>query len=148
MQDQFYTYNMFAAMAWYARDCIMNKLSAKNALKDVEGKEWASDDFIKRFDNMVTHHDMWSLQGKYTECLMVATGYGTAHVDPLKFVNGIDKTFKDWDDLKHVNIMSYRDHAHASLVTGTMSPKPSADKTWLNNKWEDDIDFYKNMHKA
>lgn len=147
MQDQFYTYNMFAAMAWYARDCIMGKMDTKTALKDTEGKEWNDAEFIKLFENMVTDNDMFSMQGKYTEVLMKATGYGCAHVDPLKFVVGINKTFDDWEHNKHINIMSYRDHAHASLVTGTMSPKPIVSKTWINNQWEDDVEFFKNMHK-
>jgi trimethylamine monooxygenase len=134
-------------MAWYARDLIMGKLSTKNAMKDTEGKEWSDADFNKFFENMVTVNEMFRLQGKYTECMMQATGYGMAQVDPLKFTDGINKTFDDWAALKLNNIMSYRDHAHASLVTGTMSPKPNADKVWLNNKWEDDIEFYKNMHK-
>jgi len=97
---------------------------------------------------MVTDADSYGLQGKYTECLMEATGYGKATVNPKEFVAGINKTFDDWEELKHNNIMNYRDHAHASLVTGTMSPKPAAGTSWLGNKWEDDIAFYKNMHKA
>jgi len=97
---------------------------------------------------MVTDADSYGLQGKFTECLMEATGYGKAVVNPKEFVAGINKTFDDWEELKHNNIMNYRDHAHASLVTGTMSPMPAAGTSWLENKWEDDIAFYKNMHKA
>lgn len=147
MQDQYYTYNMFAGMAYYARDCILGKLSTATPLKDSDGKEWSDAAFVQLFKDMATDADMYGLQGKFTECLMEVTGYGKDAVNPKAFTAGINKTFDDWEELKHHNIMNYRDHAHASLVTGTMSPKPSADKAWLNNKWEDDIEFYKNMHK-
>lgn len=78
---------------------------------------------------------------------MNVTGYGKDHVDPLKFVEGINKTFDDWEDLKHADIMTYRNYAHASLVTGTMSPKPAESKSWLSNKWEDDVKFFMSLHK-
>lgn len=79
---------------------------------------------------------------------MNVTGYGKEHVDPLKFVDGINKTFDDWEELKHANIMTYRNHGHASLVTGNMSPKPHESKDWVSNKQQDDVAFFKNLHKA
>jgi trimethylamine monooxygenase len=87
------------------------------------------------------------LQGKYSECLMEATGYGKENVNPRDFTLGINKTFQAWEAQKKQDIMSFRDHSYASLVTGTMSPKPSSDATWLANKWDDDIAFYLQMHK-
>jgi len=78
---------------------------------------------------------------------MNATGYGKKAVDPLKFVHGINQTFEDWELMKHKNIMGYRNYAHKSLVTQTMSPMPGHNKSWIQNKWQDDLAFYKNMHK-
>jgi len=46
MQDQFYTFNMFAGMAHYARDLIMGKLNVAAPLKDSDGKEFTDADFV------------------------------------------------------------------------------------------------------
>ena len=143
MQDQFYTYNMFAAMGWFARDVIMGKIDAKAPLKDSDGKTWSDEDFINFFNNISTDRHAYELQGKLTECLMEATGYGKDAINPKKFVEGINKTFDDWEELKHHDIMGYRNNAHASLITGTMSPKPKS--SWLDNKWEDDVEFFLNL---
>jgi len=56
---------------------------------------------------------------------MKITGYGQGCVKPDKFTEGINKIFDDWENLKHDDIMTYRNHSHASVVTGTMSPKPA-----------------------
>lgn len=147
MEDQFYTYNMFAAKSWWVRDVIMGRIDRNAPLKDSAGKEWTDSDFVSLFDNLTTDRSCYELQGKVTECWMVVTGYAKADVDAGKFIDGINKAFDDWEDLKHKDIMTYRNFAHASLVTNNMSPVPAANKDWLSNKWEDDIDFYKNLHK-
>lgn len=131
---------MFAAQAWYVRDVIMGKCDPKKPLKDSDGKDWSDEAFIEFFNNISTDRHAYELQGKYTECLMEATGYGKDAINPGKFVEGINKTFDDWEDLKHNDIMNYRNGVHASLVTGTMSPKPKT--SWLENKWEDDVEFF------
>lgn len=74
---------------------------------------------------------------------MEATGYGKEHCNPAKFVEGINKTFDDWEDLKHHDIMSYRNGVHASLITGIKSPVPK--QSWLESKWDDSLEFYMNL---
>merc|ERR1712226_1773050 len=89
MQDQFYTYNMFAAQAWYVRDVIMGKIDVKLPLKDCAGKEYKDEDFIHLLKAMTTDRHSYELQGLYTECLMNMTGYGADVINPKKFVDGI-----------------------------------------------------------
>jgi len=136
---------MFAAMAWYVRDIITGKIDPKAPLKDCAGKEWKDEDFIHLLNTMKTDRDSYEIQGKYTECLMDMTGYGKSVINPAKFCEGINKTFDDWEELKHHDIMGYRNNSHASLITGNMAPKPKTN--WLDNKWDDSIEFFKNLHK-
>ena len=61
------------------------------------------------------------MQGKYVECLMLATGYGS-EVKASDFIEGINQVFLDWEHLKVKDIMGYRNYAHKSLVTGNEAP--------------------------
>ena len=119
---------------------ILGKVDPKVPLKDSEGKEFTDAAFMELHKNVTTDRLGYELQGKYTECLMEATGYGKSAVSPGKFVDGINKVFDDWEELKHHDIMSYRNGVHASLVTGNVSPKPK--QSWLDSKWEDSVEFY------
>jgi hypothetical protein len=78
---------------------------------------------------------------------MVMTGYGTDHVRPDKFVEGINKVFDEWIAVKGRDVFTYRSYGHASPVTGTVSPRPAENRDWLSNKWENGVQFYKDMHK-
>jgi trimethylamine monooxygenase len=85
------------------------------------------------------------MQGKYVECLMLATGYGS-EVKASDFIEGINQVFLDWEHLKVKDIMGYRNYAHKSLVTGNEAPKPHASKNWVDNTSDDSIEFFKTMH--
>lgn len=147
MQDQFYTYNFFASQSWYVRDIIMGKTDASKPLKDTAGKVWTQSDFDAAFDAIAVDEDAIKHQGKYSEVLMVHTGYGKDNVDAGKFTGGINNTLVEWEHLKEKDIMGYRNYAHASLITGKMAPKPTANKDWLSNKKDDGVEFFKNLHK-
>jgi trimethylamine monooxygenase len=113
MQDQFYTFNMFDAQAWYARDVMMGRIAlpdSKEAM-DRDSKAWR-----EREEKLETDEDMIWFQGDYTQELIDATDY------PSFDIEGVNKTFMEWEHHKHEDIMGFRNHSYRSLMTGTMAP--------------------------
>ncbi len=112
MQDQFYTFNMFDAQAWFARDVIMGRLKLPSAEAMAEhGAKWrAREETLEDAEQMI-----W-FQGDYTRELMEQTDY------PGFDVEAVNQTFMEWEHHKVENIMTFRDHAYRSLMTGTMAP--------------------------
>ncbi len=113
MQDQWFTFNMFDAQAWWVRDAIMGriKLAADKAamLKDVANRV-ACEDAGK------DAHDAIHYQGDYVKELIAETDYPPFDVD------GACEAFFEWKDHKSKNIMTFRDNAYKSVITGTMAP--------------------------
>jgi trimethylamine monooxygenase len=112
MQDQFYTFNMFDAQAWYARDVIMGRIklpSQKNMRK--HSRAWR-----RREEKLADAEQMIWFQGDYVKELLTATDY------PSFDVEGVNQTFMEWEHHKMDNIMGYRDHNYRSLMTGNMAP--------------------------
>lgn len=147
MEDSFYTNNMFAAKAWFVRDIVLGRLDRNMPLRDTEGREWTHEDFVMMLSIKTTDKGLYELQGKVTECFMVTTGYGTEHVVPEQFVEGINNVFDEWIARKGKEILTYRNHAHRSAVTGNLAPVPGPKKDWMSNKWHSDIDFYRTLHR-
>ena len=113
MQDQWFTFNMFDAQAWWVRDVMMGKIdipSDKAALMaDVaerEAREEASDD---------TKYAI-KYQGDYVKELIAETDYPSFDVD------GACEAFYEWKKHKSINIMTFRDNAYKSVITGTIAP--------------------------
>ena len=111
MQDQYYTFTMFDAQAWYARDVIMGKIelpSKADMQKDAsawQDREEALQDPLEEID----------FQTDYCKDLCEGLDYG------LDFDMACEN-FKNWEHHKEHNILSYRDEAHPSPVTGSDSP--------------------------
>ena len=120
MQDQFYTFTMFDAQAWYVRDIILGRLT----LPDSSEMQKDSDRWLAREEKLVTDHDQIYFQGDYVEELVAATDYPNL---PIKAIN---ETFEEWEHLKAKSFMGYRDNAHKSLLTGTMGAMPN--KLWVD----------------
>ena len=112
MQDQFYTFNMFDAQAWWARDVIMGKIPQAS---DAEMKAH-SDKWLAREATLETDEDMIWFQGDYVQELISQTDYPTFDVE------GVNQAFMVWEHNKHDDIMGFRDKAHASLMTKSQSP--------------------------
>ncbi|TJV65323.1 MAG: NAD(P)/FAD-dependent oxidoreductase, partial [Mesorhizobium sp.] len=112
MQDQFYTFNMFDAQAWFARDVIMGRIKLPSAEAMAEhGRKWrAREETLEDAEQMI-----W-FQGDYTRELMEQTDY------PGFDVEAVNQTFMEWEHHKVENIMTFRDNAYRSLMTGTMAP--------------------------
>ena len=112
MQDQWYTFNMFDAQAWYARDLILGRIELpsfeemQSHTKELHERETAQDDAAYAID----------FQGEYTQMLIDETDY------PDFDIKGVNRTFMDWKHNKKDDIMGFRDKSHASLMTGTQSP--------------------------
>ncbi len=112
MQDQFYTFNMFDAQAWYARDVIMGRIELP-AKADMQKH---SDAWEAREQTLVSNEDMIWFQGDYTQALIDLTDY------PCFDVEGVNKTFMEWEHHKHKDILKFRDNSYRSLITGNMQP--------------------------
>ena len=113
MQDQFYTFNMFDAQAWYARDVILGRIK----LPKLEEMKKHSRRWRKREEKLENAEQMIWFQGDYVKELIEATDY------PSFDVEAVNKTFMEWEHHKMENIMGFRDNAYRSLMTGTMSPR-------------------------
>ncbi len=123
MQDQWFTFNMFDAQAWWARDVIMGRIDVPDTTAmeaDVEARKSAEaaleDDY----------GCIW-YQGDYTKELIEETDYPTFDVE------GACQAFKAWKGHKKANIMTFRDNAYQSVITGTMAPMH-------HTEWKDALD--------
>ncbi len=112
MQDQFYTFNMFDAQAWYARDVIMGKIEAPS----YEEMTRHSAKWRAREETLQDDEQMIWFQGDYTKELIDETDYPTFDVE------GVNKTFMQWEHHKHDDIMGFRNNAYRSLMTGNKQP--------------------------
>ena len=114
MQDQWFTFNMFDAQAWWARDAIMGKIdlskvSKEEMLADVkerEEREEADDD---------TKYAI-KYQAEYVKELVAETDYPSFDID------GACEAFFEWKKHKAKDIMGFRNNSYKSVITGTMAP--------------------------
>ena len=112
MQDQWFTFNMFDAQAWWVRDVILGQIA-------LPGKAALVADVAARIageDAGQDAHDAIHYQGDYVKELIAETDYPTFDVD------GACEAFFAWKQHKKDGIMTFRDHAYRSVITGTMAP--------------------------
>jgi trimethylamine monooxygenase len=123
MQDQWFTFNMFDAQAWYARDVIMGRIALPSQ------PEMHEDIDRNRAEEDAGEDDYAAIkfQGKYTMDLMAKTDY------PDFDTAGAVQAFFEWKGHKKENIMTFRDHGYKSALTGTMAPKH-------HTPWQDALD--------
>jgi trimethylamine monooxygenase len=112
MQDQYYTFNMFDAQAWLARDYILGCYTLPSAeAQDAEIKEWRA-----REERLETPFDGIDFQTAYMRDLLALTDY--PHLD----VDGVAALFKEWEHDKEKSILGYRNHSYRSVLTGNLAP--------------------------
>lgn len=111
-QDQWFTFNMFDAQAWWARDVIMGKIELPSkAEMEADSKKW-----LDMEDACETPKDAWEHQGAYTQRLIDQTDY------PSFDMEAVHKEFYAWKKNKVAGIMTFRDKSHTSAMTGKASP--------------------------
>ncbi|MGR3571560.1 flavin-containing monooxygenase [Brevirhabdus sp.] len=113
MQDQWFTFNMFDAQAWWVRDAIMGRIELPHdkqvMLDDVKERETREDsDDSAKF--------AIKYQGDYVKELIAETDYPSFDVD------GACQAFFEWKQHKVDDIMGFRNNSYKSVITGTMAP--------------------------
>ncbi|ODS87493.1 MAG: potassium transporter [Chryseobacterium sp. SCN 40-13] len=129
MQDQYYTFNMFDAQAWLARDFMMEHLELPS-----EGERRVDiDQWLDRNSKLQHSFDDVDFQTDYIEDLLSLTDYPRFNLDKIATM------FKEWLQDKEENILTYRDKTFQSAVTGTMAAAHHTD-------WMDELDDSKERY--
>lgn len=124
MQDQWFTFNMFDAQAWYVRDIIMGRIEVPS------DKEVLLADVAERVEREERQDDVkYAIvyQGDYVKELIADTDYPSFDVD------GACEAFFEWKHHKVEDIMGFRNHSYKSVITGTMAPAH-------HTPWKDALD--------
>ena len=120
MQDQYYTFNMFDAQAWFARDIMQGKIKLPNEeQRNDDIKLWMELSAAKK-----NHDDEVDFQTDYVKDLIAATNYPSFDLDAVAVL------FKQWLKDKDENILEYRDKTYTSVITGTKAEKHHT--VWLD----------------
>jgi trimethylamine monooxygenase len=119
MQDQYYTFNMFDAQAWYARDVIMGKTPTP-PLEEMQADSQAWREKEEASDGPSYDIDY---QCAYIRDLLTLTDYPDFKPEVMA------EQFKEWKHHKEENVLSYRDHSFPSVITG--NPAPIHHTPWL-----------------
>ena len=128
-QDQWFTFNMFDAQAWYVRDLILGRAPLPGAADREESMRlWRT-----RFEAIGGPADEIVFQGEYVKDLIAQTDYPSFDVD------GVVEVFLAWKQDKAADIMGYRDYTYKSVMTGTKSVKHHT--AWLD-ELDDSLERY------
>lgn len=112
MQDQYYTFNMFDAQAWYARDVMLGRIELPDeAAMAADSKQWVS-----REEQVADPFEAIDFQAAYIRDLLQPTDY------PDFDVEGVAEIFKQWEHHKEADILGYRNRSYRSTLTGTLAP--------------------------
>ena len=132
MQDQWYTFNMFDAQAWWVRDVILGRISAPTdkatLAADATDREAAE-------DALEDDYACIRYQGDYVRELMEETDYPTFDIEAA------NQAFFEWKKHKKKGIMTFRDHGYTSPITGTQAPPHH---TPWKEALDDSLDAYLN----
>lgn len=122
MQDQYFTFNMFDAQAWYARDVILGKIPLPDAAQRMQDiQHW-----LKRQETLKTANESIDFQAQYVRDLIDATDYPDFPIEKQA------ELFKSWLRDKVEDIMGFRNKSYRSTITGTLATK--LPKRWLDIK--------------
>lgn len=111
-QDQYYTFNMFDAQAWYARDVVLGRIALPDATsRQADIAKWVSSE-----EAVADAFEAIDYQTEYVRELLDATDYPPLDVDHVA------RLFKEWEHHKMENILTYRDRSYPSVLTGTQAP--------------------------
>lgn len=112
MQDQYYTFSMFDAQAWFARDVVLGRQSLPSADEmAAHGKAW-----VAREEALENPEQDIDFQADYLRELVADTDYPKFDIDLTV------AEFKEWEHDKDADIVGYRNKAFRSACTGTEAP--------------------------
>lgn len=112
MQNQWYSFKMFDGQAWWARDVMVGKID----IPDRAAMETDVADRVAREDALEDAYACIVYQGDYVRELIAETDYPSFDVDAS------NQVFFQWKQHKKKNIMTFRDNAYTSPMTGNMAP--------------------------
>lgn len=123
MQDQWYTFNMFDAQAWYARDIMLGRI----AVPDGDARAADVTARVEAEDAIEDDYGAIRYQGDYVRELMADTDY------PEFDIELSNEAFFQWKKHKKKNIMSFRDNGYVSPMTHIKAPPH-------HTRWVDALD--------
>lgn len=123
MQDQYYTFNMFDAQAWFARDYILGKIQ----LPSKEEREADIQNWMSKEAKTDTGNDHVDFQTSYIKDLMSFTDYPSFDLD------AVANMFKAWLKSKETDILNYRDKVYRSVMTGNLAAEH-------HTEWMEELD--------
>lgn len=135
MQDQYFTFNMFDAQAWYARDVILGKIQ----LPSLEERQKDEEAWLKEYSTVETADEEIDFQAAYIRNLNNATDYPEFKVEEQ------GEIFKQWQRDKKVDIMGFREKAYRSTLTNTLAPE--LPQPWLEIL-DDSLEHFLNISFA
>ncbi|SDS93002.1 NAD(P)-binding domain-containing protein [Microterricola viridarii] len=109
-QDQWFTFNMFDAQAWYVRDVILGDAT----LPDAAAQRADIDRWLARFHALESAAAEVRFQADYIRDLIEQSDY------PMFDLDEVVRIFLEWKKDKQENILTYRDAVYPSVMTGTM----------------------------
>ncbi|MGG7508056.1 NAD(P)-binding domain-containing protein [Plantibacter sp. YIM 135249] len=110
-QDQWFTFNMFDAQAWFVRDVIDGTITLPSAAE----RQTDIDAWVARFTAIASVPDEIRFQADYIRDLIEATDY------PMFDLDEVVEIFLAWKHDKHEDILGYRDVTYRSVMTGTIA---------------------------
>ncbi len=112
MQDQYYTFNMFDAQAWYARDLMLGRI----ALPDAAARTADAARWVQAEESVADPFAAIDFQTAYVRDLLEPTDY------PRLDLDHVAATFKEWEHHKAAGILTYRNRSYVSAITGRTAP--------------------------
>lgn len=133
MQDQYFTFNMFDAQAWYVRDLILGRITLPDApARAADIGHWRALEA-----RLATADDDIDFQADYIRDLLEVTDYPHFDIDAQAAL------FKRWLQDKQRDIMGYRNQCYRSVLTGSKAP-PLA-KPWMEIM-DDSLESFRKLH--
>ncbi|WP_166417061.1 NAD(P)-binding domain-containing protein [Cochlodiniinecator piscidefendens] len=114
MQDQWFTFNMFDAQAWWVRDAIMGKIDISTVSKDAMMADVKEREEREEADDDIKYAIQY--QADYVKELVAETDYPSFDID------GACAAFFEWKKHKAEDIMGFRNNRYKSVITGTTAP--------------------------
>ncbi|MBP9181629.1 MAG: NAD(P)/FAD-dependent oxidoreductase [Fuscovulum sp.] len=110
--DNWFTFNMFDAQAWWARDVILGRIKLPSfAEMEADCAEWRTKE-----EAITELNHGWEFQGETIKRLLTQTDY------PAFDVDAVYDLFWQWKKHKVADIMGFRDNVYRSVFTGKVSP--------------------------